>query len=413
MYFLYRILIKSYFKLIKFAAYFRTDARQWLEGRKNISAHFKNSKTFNSQKKSIWIHAASLGEFEQGRPLIELIKKNYPDQQIVLTFFSPSGFEIQKNYTLADVVTYFLSDLKDDADEMITLINPALVIFIKYEFWFNTLTALDKKAIPVIFISAIFRENSYLFSSYAKILLNKLKNVNHLFLQNESSFILLQDKKFTNISIVGDTRMDRVLDIANQDYKNERIEQFIGNNKVLIFGSLWEEDLMVIKQDLLNCISQSWKIIIAPHKIDADSIQKIEYQLPNLCLRYSDSSQNLNDVLIIDSIGILSKIYRYADFVYIGGGFGKGIHNILEALAYLKPVAFGPNYQKFNEANFAIEHQFAFEVKSQGDLLKIINQAKGKRLEEIKIEIGKYLNENKAASQKIIEYLQNQKLIPV
>ena len=413
MYFLYRILIKGYFKLLKFAAYFRTDARQWLEGRKNISSHFKNSKTFNSQKKSIWIHAASLGEFEQGRPLIELIKKNYPDQQIVLTFFSPSGFEIQKNYTLADVVTYFLSDLRDDVEQMITLINPALVIFIKYEFWFNTLTTLDKKAIPVIFISAVFREDSYLFSIYTKTLLAKLKTVNHLFLQNETSFKLLQEKKFTNISIAGDTRMDRVLDIANQDFENEKIEQFIGNKKVLIFGSLWEDDLVIIKHDILSCITQSWKIIIAPHKIDVDSIQKIESQLPNLCTRYSEISQNSKEVLIIDSIGILSKIYRYADFVYIGGGFGKGIHNILEALAYLKPVAFGPNYQKFNEANFAIQHQFAFEVKSSGDLFDLINQCNESRLAEIKIEIDKYLNENKAASQKIIEYLQNQKLIPV
>ncbi|MFZ1379902.1 MAG: glycosyltransferase N-terminal domain-containing protein, partial [Saprospiraceae bacterium] len=362
---------------------------------------------------SVWIHAASLGEFEQGRPLIEKIKSKFPNQKIVLTFFSPSGYDIQKNYSNADIVTYFLSDNKSDVKRMLELFKPSLVIFIKYEFWFHTIKEIIDRKIPLVFISTVMRKDSYLLNPIASQLLRLLARVDKIFLQDKTSFKLLEQREFRNIELVGDTRLDRVIEIASQEFSDDIILHFISNRKVLVIGSLWESDLNVIALDLHNFIHEGWKIIIAPHKIEAQILKSIESIFYDKTSRYSSYENMDKQVLLIDQIGLLSRLYRFADFVYIGGGFGQGIHNILEPLAYCKPVAFGPKFHKFKEAEIAIEFAYGFEINEVGQLVAIATKMTDSELKRHKQSIQEYLDQNRDASEKIFQYLQAKKWIPI
>lgn len=410
MLFVYNVFINCYFTLIKIAAFFRKDAKKWVNGRAVFDQKISE---FSALKNSVWIHAASLGEFEQGRPLIEKIKSKFPNQKIVLTFFSPSGYDIQKNYSNADIVTYFLSDNKSDVKRMLELFKPSLVIFIKYEFWFHTIKEIIDRKIPLVFISTVMRKDSYLLNPIASQLLRLLARVDKIFLQDKTSFKLLEQREFRNIELVGDTRLDRVIEIASQEFSDDIILHFISNRKVLVIGSLWESDLNVITLDLHNFIHEGWKIIIAPHKIEAQILKSIESIFYDKTSRYSSYENMDKQVLLIDQIGLLSRLYRFADFVYIGGGFGQGIHNILEPLAYCKPVAFGPKFHKFKEAEIAIEFAYGFEINEAGELVAIATKMTDSELKRYKQSIQEYLDQNRDASEKIFQYLQAKKWIPI
>ncbi len=363
---IYNLSIYLYKLLILIASLFNHKAKLWLKGRKNIfdSLHLKFK---NNTSKTVWVHCASLGEFEQGRPLIEKIKKTYPEIKIFLTFFSPSGYEIRKNYSEADYIFYLPLDTTSNAKKLIDIVKPTAVFFIKYEFWFNYLNALKEKNIPTYLISGIFRPNHYFFKSYALWYRNQLKNFNYFFVQNETSKSLLNSIEIQNVTIAGDTRFDRVYEISQQTKEFEIIRAFCENKKIIVAGSTWEEDEKILSSFDFN----NSKLIIAPHEIDENHLKNIETLFKKKkILRYSKA--NIKDVkdysiLIIDNIGMLSSLYKYGSIAYIGGGFGSGIHNILEAATFGLPVLFGPNYKKFSEAIELINMGGAFSITNESD----------------------------------------------
>ncbi|MEO6189364.1 MAG: glycosyltransferase N-terminal domain-containing protein [Saprospiraceae bacterium] len=409
MWFLYWLFIKFYFFFVSLASLWRKDARKWKEGRidwKN-KLEEKIKKLNPDNKKSIWIHVSSLGEFEQGRSLIEEIKKYKPNEFICLSFFSPSGFEIQKNYALADLVCYFPSDNSDDVTQFLDLLNPKLAIFVKYDFWFNTLKELHQRAIPYFFISMHLSEQSYLRKKIFKSLLNELRYAEQLFLQTKENYEFLYSQGFTNIEVCGDTRLDRVIQIRDNDYKLEKIEQFIAHSDVLILGSSWSTEIKLLHEIIDLPSLNSWKIIIAPHLPDSLHISEIENSFLQHTCRYSKLDVK-KQILIIDEVGILSKLYKYADLSFIGGGFGKGIHNTLEAIAHLSPVCFGPHYKKFPEAIQFIEQGIGFEVNNSQDLFKLLQASKNHNLKNnIQVKIECWIKDNRGATNKIFNEIKS------
>lgn len=310
-----------------------------------------------------WFHAASLGEFEQARPVLEEYKRRHPESRIVVTFFSPSGYEVRKNYSQADAVLYLPPDLPHSVRRFLDTVQPTVAFFVKYEFWFNYLGALRRRGIPAYIFSAIFRPEQYFFKPWGRWYMRQLKDCfRHLFVQNEESLQLLKTHGIEHCSIAGDTRFDRVHQIAEAAERNEVVETFLQghDDKVLVCGSTWPPDETLLAK--LKVEGERLKVILAPHVISEEHLQQIERIFPS-STRYSTLSSGAsttNQVLIIDNIGLLSKLYRYADVAYIGGGFGVGIHNILEAVTFGKPVLFGPNYHKFQEALDIIERGGGF-----------------------------------------------------
>ena len=320
--------------------------------------------------KYIWFHASSLGEFEQGRPMIEQIRKVHPEYKILLTFFSPSGYEVRKNYAGADVVCYLPFDTPGRVEQFLDLANPAMAIFIKYEFWGNYLHALQQRGIPVYIISAIFRREQLFFQWFGKPYRKMLDCFNHLFVQDERSKVLLEEYGIRNVTVAGDTRFDRVIDVYHQAKQIPLVERFIkgtdGQQPPLVFvaGSSWPEDEAIFIPYFER--HPEMKLIIAPHEIHEGHLKSIEARLHRPTIRLSQATeQNVanQDCLIVDSFGLLSSLYRYGQIAYIGGGFGAGIHNTLEAAVYGMPVLFGPRFQKFKEAKdlIAVGGAFTFD----------------------------------------------------
>ena len=328
---------------------FNSKARLWTKGRKGWEAALR--KKIAPGKTNIWIHCASLGEFEQGRPLIEAIKKASPEYKIVLTFFSPSGYEVRKNYSVADHVCYLPADTPWNARKFISLINPAAVIFVKYEFWDNYTSVLGRNGIPLYLISGIFRENQHFFRWYGGFFRKILFRFRYIFVQDNKSMDLLKKIGLKNVTVAGDTRFDRVVEIADSAKSIPQIERFKGEEKLFLAGSSWHQDEEIIAR-YINMNPKRMKWVLAPHEIDKPNIDRLEKLFTCEVARYSGFSDKSADarVLIIDNIGMLSSAYRYASIAEIGGGFGKGIHNILEAACWGIPVLFGPNHKKFREA---------------------------------------------------------------
>ena len=323
----------------------------------------------------IWFHAASLGEFEQGRPLIERLKTQCPEYKILLTFFSPSGYEVQKNYPFADIVCYLPMDTARNASRFVRMVKPEIAVLIKYEFWANYLYYLKKYEIPTYVISAIFREKQVFFRWYGKWYRNLLKNFKLIFVQDEKSRELLKRYHINNVVVSGDTRFDRVGEIAAQAKNLPLIETFVQGKTTIVAGSSWEkdEDLLI---NFFN-FSNNLKLIIAPHIINKEHISKICSKLKRNFVLFSEADeQNVQnaDCLIIDAIGFLASVYRYGDIAYIGGGFGVGIHNVLEAAVYGMPVIFGPNYHKFREARQLIQENAAFAISNYANLQEKLNK---------------------------------------
>ncbi|MEP7196810.1 MAG: glycosyltransferase N-terminal domain-containing protein [Saprospiraceae bacterium] len=402
---LYPFFIRFYFFGIKIASLWRPDAKKWIEGRKDFFQKITAQKKLKNpdNRSVIWIHASSLGEFEQGRSLIEKIKDRHQDEIIWLSFFSPSAYDVRFDYPYADIISYFPSDNMEEVDQFISIVNPKLVVFVKYDFWFNTLDLLKRKSIPYYFISMHLSTNSYLRKPIFRSLLNKLKFAKKLFLQTRENNTFLQKNNFENIQTTGDTRLDRVLQIASEEYSLEIIEVFKANSKLLVLGSSWENDEKLLWETLQLSSTENWKIIIAPHLVDEDHLRQIEDLFSGLTCRYSEINTE-KKILIIDRIGLLSKIYKYANLVYVGGGFGKGIHNTLEVVAHHVPVCFGPKYQKFPEAIQFIEGGFGFEINTSEDFNELLHKAEKQNLKsQLFDKIENWILENSGATELVYQ----------
>jgi len=365
---LYSFFISIHACLIKFASLFFNKAKLWCDGRKNIF-HSLEEKCAGKNN-IIWIHCASLGEFEQGKPLMEKIKQD-KNITLLLTFFSPSGFEVKKNDPVADIIAYLPVDTLKNAKKFIHIVKPQKVFFIKYEFWYNYIHELSKANIPFYYVSAIFRENQYFFKGYGKWFLKQLKKCSYFFVQNENSQKLLNRYGISNVTISGDTRFDRVYTIAKQDYTLDFIISFKNNKRLLVAGSTWMQDEKLLAK-LFQKINHSYKLVIVPHIVEKKHVEQMKKtfsSFSSICFSEKEGKDLLNcQILIIDSIGLLSKIYKYADISYIGGAFKTGLHNILEAAVFEKPIFFGPHYQKFNEAVELVKSGAAFSVTNANEV---------------------------------------------
>ncbi|GAB6011711.1 3-deoxy-D-manno-octulosonic acid transferase [Viscerimonas tarda] len=363
---MYNFVIALYALAVRVVSPFHKKARLMIKGHKQVADKLK--KEIDPTAKYVWIHAASLGEFEQGRPIIEQIKANYPQYKILLTFFSPSGYEVRKNYELADVVCYLPFDRKKYVKRFLNLTNPSLAIFIKYEFWYNYIQALYKRGIPVYMVSAIFRPNQLFFRWYGRGMRRIFRFYKCICVQDENSKRLLEKIGAANVAVCGDTRFDRVLRIKEQAKDLPLVDAFLNNgtgekDKTLVAGSSWPKDEDIFISYFNN---SNIKLIIAPHEIHESHLAYIESQLKRPAIRYTQASPETignYDCLILDTYGLLSAIYRYGDIAYIGGGFGVGIHNVVEAAVYGIPVIFGPNFKKFREANQLIETGGGYSIK--------------------------------------------------
>ncbi len=372
---IYKVGIFFYSVLIRLASPFNEKAKLFRAGRKNWRPILQNQ--IEKDAKYLWFHCASLGEFEQGRPVMEEIKKQFPEYKIVLTFFSPSGYEIRKSYNGANIVLYLPIDTKTNAQAFLNIVKPVKAFFVKYEFWYFYITELKKQNIPLYIFSAIFRENQHFFKNtpwgswFRKILFQ----VEHYFVQNKSSAQLLKNIGLSNISVSGDTRFDRVAAIAKNSREIPIVEKFKGNALLIVAGSTWKPD----EELLIEFINQNKdiKFIIAPHEVSVTNINRIHQLLKRPAISFSNinnSKIHNFQVLIIDSIGLLSSLYRYGNIAYIGGGFGVGIHNILEAATFGTPIVFGPNYKKFKEAVDLCSVGGAFSITNYYELKHTFNQ---------------------------------------
>ncbi len=354
--FFYNILVYIAYFALKIISIFNKKIHLFVNGRKDIFKKLENH--FFRDDAIIWFHCASLGEFEQGRPIIEKCKREFKNHKILVTFFSPSGYEIRKDYANADLVIYLPLDTKKNAKRFLQIVSPEIAIFVKYEFWPNFLRELKRKSIKTILISGIFRKDQSFFKSYGGWMKNSLETFNHFFVQDENSKELLKQIGYTNATVSGDTRFDRVNDITKQDNTLEFIERFVDNKVTLVAGSTWSEGEDLLADYINTKADSNQKFIIAPHNINLNEIAKLKASILKETVLYSEiNGKELSSyqVLIIDTIGLLTKIYSYADITYVGGGFGAGIHNVLEPATFGVPIIIGPNYQKFNEAKNLVD----------------------------------------------------------
>lgn len=361
----YTFTVLCYGALIQFAAFLgNKKAKLWVEGRKG---QWYKLKSANPEDKWIWMHVSSLGEFEQGLPIIEALKRDYPQYKLLLTFFSPSGYEVKKDFPLADIVAYMPLDTLKNARHLTKRFNFKAVIFVKYEFWFNYIKVLKDKHIPLFYVSTVLRPNQYFFRPWGRWFRNHFRKVKFFFTQNNETAKLLSKIGIENFTVAGDTRFDRVYEIARQAQRFPDIEQFIGNRKCIIAGSSWPSDEKILYNFIENMPSD-YCFIMVPHDISNSHVKQIESHLKDYQLYTDFNPNNQCKTLVINKIGILSKIYRYARFAYIGAGFYDGIHNIQEAIVFDVPVVFGPKYHEFEEAVDLVKLKGAFVINNQQEL---------------------------------------------
>ena len=416
---LYNIFIALYRLGIGLAALGNRKAKQWLQGRETLWQQLEQH--FPGREPLIWVHSSSAGEFEQAKPVIEVLRREYPNHKIAVTFFSPSGYNVGKKTKLADYVFYLPLDTAANAKRFISLLAPQLVVFVKYDYWYHHLKATHQRGIPLLLVSAIFRENQAFFKSYGGFYRRMLYFFTHLFVQDESSKSLLQQYGITHATVSGDTRFDRVAAIAENATPIKEIEAFTNGKKVLVAGSTWPEDEQMLQTAFED--RKDIKLIIAPHEINEGHIKSIQQLFPD-CLTFSELKKRLDEnpsfsfydksVLIIDNIGMLSRLYKYATITYIGGGFNKsGIHNTLEAAVWGKPVIWGPNYQKFREARELLAAGGGFSYTTAENLKGSLNILLHD--DSACAKAGKaaatYVQQNKGATEKIIAYIQEKRLL--
>lgn len=395
---------------IRIAALFNQKAKLFVKGRKNWVKTLEMK--VDRSASYIWFHCASLGEFEQGRPVIEEIKKQFPQYKIALTFFSPSGYEIRKNYDGADLVCYLPIDTRKNARTFLNILRPEKAFFVKYEFWYNYIRELGNQNIPLFIVSAIFRENQLFFKNtpWGRWYRTMLFQFEHIFIQNEQSATLLKNIGITKFTIAGDTRFDRVAAIANSAKQFPDVEKFKANKLTVIAGSTWKPDEELLAAFINN--SDNIRFIIAPHEVTPSNINRIHQLLKKRVISFSkvqNSDVSDFDVLIIDSIGILSSLYQYGNVAYIGGGFGVGIHNILEAATFKLPIIFGPNYTKFKEAVDLADQKGAFPVHNLTDLNRTLHTLLTDKteLKNVSDVCKKYVEKNVGSTKLIINKVFN------
>jgi len=416
MLFIYNLIVVCADFILKIGALFNPKIKLFVDGRKNNYKVLSNK--IRAYDKTIWFHAASLGEYEQGLPVMERMKSRFPNHLIVLTFFSPSGYEVRKNNTIADVTVYLPLDTQSNVDQFLKIVRPDMVFFIKYEYWPNYLNALHNKEIPTYLISGIFREKQVFFKWYGGFYRKAMDAFEHFFVQNSSSKELLLQLGKTNVTVSGDTRFDRVAAILNQNNELDFIKEFKNNNLTVVVGSSWPKDETL----LVNYINSSnnVKFIIAPHNINKDQIANLKNQISKKTILFSSvnfdeiGTSKLADyeVFIIDTIGILTKIYSYADLVYVGGGFGNpGVHNILEPATFCVPIIIGPNYSHFAEAIALVKMEGCISIGNQEEL----NEAFDKLIqnEAVRLEKGHicstFVEMNTNATETIMNYIIQKK----
>ncbi len=393
-------------------ALFQPKAAQWVAGRRHLFQQLETAtaawKT-GSNAPIIWVHCASLGEFEQGRPLIERLKRERPETRLLLTFFSPSGYEIRKNYAHADYVCYLPADTRANAARFLDLVQPDLAVFVKYEFWIHHLQALQKRQVPTILVSALFREKQVFFKWYGGLFRKALGVFQHIFTQNDHSAALLQRLGLTAVTVAGDTRVDRVLDLAQSAPSYSVMEAFRGQSQLLIAGSTWPEDEALLLPFLLQQLPADWKAIIAPHQADAAHVQPILKTLGDKAIPWSQAtSDNVAAFrfLVIDNVGMLSALYQYGALAYIGGGFGAGIHNTLEPIAFGLPVIFGPKYGKFEEARYLVKSGGGFSITTREELAAAFQQLQVPTSRQQAGDTARrYILDNQGATGQILRYL--------
>lgn len=432
---IYNLFIRLYVLAIRTASLWNPKAKEWISGRKNLFEELK--KKISSSDKTIWFHCASAGEFEQAKPVIEEVKRIYPSHKIVVSFFSPSGYSVAKKYQYADVITYLPADTSKNAKQFVELIRPDLVVFVKYEYWYHHLSAVAFHHIPLIMVSAIFRKEQLFFQWYGKFYRQMLFLFRQMFVQDKASLELLRTNGIQHCSLSGDTRFDRVKKITGDFSEVPLLKEFTGENKVIVAGSTWEGD-----EEILSSYAKDnpVKIVIAPHEIKKDHILKLQQAFPD-CILYSEvknllahnkvqtnsiwntiNEQQEKDLqkrlagaktLIIDGMGLLSRLYNYATITYVGGGFKSGIHNTLEAVVYGKPVLFGPKYQKFKEARDLIAQGAAYSVTNAEELKTKMDHFLNdpSELSKAGTAAKNYVEKNTGATQKILQFIQENRLL--
>lgn len=410
MLFLYNLLLVFASQIVKLLAFFSPKMKLFVDGRKTVFQSLASN--IKAEDQTIWFHAASLGEFEQGLPVMEKIKVQFPSHKIIVTFFSPSGYEVRKNNAIADVTVYLPLDTKSNAKQFLKLVHPDLVLFIKYEYWPNYLNELKSLGIKTYLISGIFREDQAFFKWYGGFYRNALKTFDFFFVQNESSKKLLQSIDYQNIKISGDTRFDRVVSILERDCTLDFIDNFKNSTTTIVIGSSWPKDESLLL-DYINKTNENVKFIIAPHNIKQEQILELKKSITKKTILYSEKSTidlSLYDVLIIDTIGILTKIYSYADIAYVGGGFGNpGVHNILEPATFGIPIVVGPNYSHFAEAVALVAMEGCISIENQVEL----NDAFSNLItnDDIRHEKGHicstFVQMNKGATEIILNHIKN------
>ena len=406
--FLYNFITHLTYFFLRIYAVFNKKMKLFVSGRAETFHHLSSIK---KEDRTIWFHVASLGEFEQAIPIIESTKESWQDHKIIVTFFSPSGYEIRKNSKLADVICYLPFDTKSNMKRFVELVHPEIAIIVKYEFWPNLLRQLKKQSIPTILVSGIFRKNQIFFKSTGQWMRKSLTAFHHIFVQDSSSMDLLESINFSTISITGDTRFDRVSKILDQDNTLPFMSEFKNNQYTVVAGSTWNEG----EDFLVNYINNSKdeKFIIAPHTINSNSILKLKESLKKETILYSEKEgKNLSEytVLIIDTIGLLTKIYSYADTAYVGGGFRTGLHNILEPATFGIPIVIGSEYYKFKEAIDLVSLKGCISVQNQSTFSSTFRMLKNDL--NYRKEMGKvnktYIKKNIGATAQIMQYINNQ-----
>jgi len=416
--FLYNIFLLVYRFGLSAASVFNDKARKWVVGREGIFDRLQ--KSISTTDKVIWMHCASLGEFEQGRPVLEKLKAGYPGYKVLLTFFSPSGYEAQKNYTGADWVFYLPLDGASAARRFLQITHPSLVIFVKYEFWYYYLKKIKYRKIPLILISAIFRKEMSFFKWYGGIQRKILSRFDHLFVQDEASKKLLDEIGLNNISSVsGDTRFDRVIEIAENFIPIPEIEKFVQDNPVIVAGSTWPEDETELQTAFKSLANDTTRLIIAPHEIHKGHIKELQIIFPDSVL-FSDLKNDLKSsdnkkIMIIDNIGMLSRLYKYATIAYVGGGLkSSGVHNVLEAAVYNKPVVIGSYHEKYQEAIDLVSSGGGIVIKNADELSAVFAQLLKNEngiCEKNGLAAGQFVKGNAGATQKIYSFIQEKRLL--
>ncbi len=410
MMFLYNLIVQFAGFLLKIIAFFSSKIKLFVAGRKDVFTIL--DKKISKTDRTIWFHAASLGEYEQGLPVIEKIKEKFPEHKIVITFFSPSGYEVRKNNSVADITVYLPLDTKSNAEKFLALVHPEMAFFIKYEYWPNYLNALKKQNIKTYLISGIFRESQSFFKWYGGFYKKALQSFDYFFVQNESSKKLLLSIGLTNVKISGDTRFDRVVSILERDNSLDFIEDFKNNNVTIVVGSSWPKDEKLLVT-YMNNSPKNVKFIIAPHNILKSEIDNLQSLITKKTVLFSEKeNKNLADfdVFIIDTIGILTKIYSYATIAYVGGGFGNpGVHNLLEPATFGIPIVLGPNFSHFSEAIALVNLGGCISVSTENELTEILNnliQNEDERLEKGHI-CSTFVQMNKGATDIVLNHVVN------